>query len=277
MHGLALLISAALALALAPTLLRGLREAGLVRPNYRRRPLPFPFGVLVVLAALAALLVLAPLQRAEDVLHPETGAIVLYVLGVAFLGVLDDTLGQTLAGAPRGWRGHSRALAAGRVSTGVIKAAGTGGLALYATSLLHSQPVGRWLLASAVLALSTHAFNLLDLRPGRTLKALAVLGAALTLAAGTRALYALGLFLGPALVAGLYDLRERSLLGDTGASAFGALAGLWLVLTLSSAGQTVALGLLIAISLFGELRSISALIERLPLLGHLDSLGRPSR
>ncbi|HEX5308227.1 MAG TPA: hypothetical protein VFW38_04030 [Solirubrobacteraceae bacterium] len=277
MHGLALLISAALALLLAPPLLRGMREAGAVRPNYRGRSLPFPFGVLIVLAALAALLVLVPLQRAGDVLHPETGAIALYVFGVAFLGLLDDTLGQTLAGAPRGLRAHGRALAGGRMSTGALKALGTVALALYATSLQHSQPLGRWLLESAVLVLATHAFNLLDLRPGRTLKALAVLGLALTLASGTRALEALGLLLGPALLAGLYDLRERSLLGDTGASAFGALAGLWLVLTLSSVGQAIALALLIAISLFGELRSISALLERLPLLSQLDSLGRPSR
>lgn len=278
MHGVALLISLALALMSAPVLLRGMRDAGLVRENYRGRSLPFPFGVLIVAVALAALIVLAPLQRAaDDVLHPETGAIALYVLGVACLGLLDDALGRTLAGAPRGLRAHARALAAGTVSTGAIKALGTIGLALYATSLLRAQPTGRWLLASAVLVLATHAFNLIDLRPGRTLKALAVLGATLTLAAGARALYTLGLFLGPALVAGAYDLRERALLGDTGASALGALAGLWLVLTLSTAGQALALAVLIAISLFGELRSISALIERLPLLGQLDSLGRPSR
>lgn len=277
MHGLALLTSLALALVLAPALWRGMRDGGLTRPNYRGRALPFPFGVLVVLAAAAALVVLAPLRRAGGALHPETAAVALYVTGVAFLGLLDDALGRRLAGAPRGLRGHGRALASGRLSTGAIKAAGTAGLALYATSLLRSQPPGGWLLASGVLVLATHAFNLIDLRPGRTLKALAVLGAALTVAGGARALYALGLFLGPALVAGAYDLRERALLGDTGASALGALAGLWLVLTLSTAGQAVALGLLIAISLFGELRSISTAIERLPLLGQLDSLGRPSR
>lgn len=275
MHALALLISAAAALALAPPLLKGMRERGLTRRNYRDRELPFPFGVSIALAALLALPPLVALQRAGDVLHPETAAIALYVLGVALLGLLDDTLGQTLAGAPRGWRGHGAALLRGELSSGAIKAVGTVALALYATSSLRSQPVGRWLLASAVLALATHAFNLLDVRPGRTLKALAVLGLALTLASGARALYGLGLFIGPALVAGVYDLRERALLGDTGASATGALAGLWLVLTVSPLGQALALVLLIAIALFGELRSISALIERLPLLGHLDSLGRP--
>ena len=91
-----------------------------------------------------------------------------------------------------------------------------------------------------------------------------------------RPLWALGLFVAPALVAGLFDLRERAMLGDTGANLLGALAGLWLVLTLSGTGQLVALALLLAITVYGELRSISALVERTPGLRQLDSLGRPA-
>jgi UDP-N-acetylmuramyl pentapeptide phosphotransferase/UDP-N-acetylglucosamine-1-phosphate transferase len=65
------------------------------------------------------------------------------------------------------------------------------------------------------------------------------------------------------------------MLGDTGANLLGALAGLWLVLTLSGAGQLIALCLLVAITLYGELRSISGFVERTPGLRALDSLGRP--
>jgi hypothetical protein len=136
---------------------------------------------------------------------------------------------------------------------------------------------GRWLLAAAVLVLATNVFNLLDLRPGRSIKAFVLLGAGLTIGSSDlRPLWALGLFAAPALVAGLYDLRERAMLGDTGANLLGALAGLWLVLTLSGAGQLVALALLAMITLYGELRSISALVERVPVLRELDSWGRPS-
>ena len=86
----------------------------------------------------------------------------------------------------------------------------------------------------------------------------------------------LGLFAGPALVAGFYDLRERAMLGDSGASLLGALAGLWLVLTLSGTGQAIALALLAALTVYGELYSLSALIERTRGLRRLDSWGRPS-
>ena len=103
-----------------------------------------------------------------------------------------------------------------------------------------------------------------------------LLGAGLAIGEGSpRTLWTLGLFVGPALVAGLYDLRERAMLGDTGSNLLGALAGLWLVLSLSAVGQAVALAVLVAITLYGELRSITELVERLPLLRGIDSWGVP--
>jgi hypothetical protein len=52
------------------------------------------------------------------------------------------------------------------------------------------------------------------------------------------------------------------------------MAGIWLVVTLSTAGQAVALGIMALATVYGEFRSISALIERTPGLRLLDSLGR---
>lgn len=275
MHALPFVLASLIAAALAPATLRMLAENGHLRPNYRGERLPFPFGIAIVVAALLALAPVAVLERLDvhAVLHPETFAVVLYVLGVALLGFLDDMLGDEQA---RGWRGHGQAALSRRLSTGALKAGGSAGLALYATSAFDLS-TGHWLLASLVLVLATNVFNLLDLRPGRAVKAFSLLGAGLAL--GTldlRPLWAIGLFAGPALVAGIYDVRERAMLGDTGANLLGALAGLWLVLSLSTAGQIVAAVLLAAITIYGELRSITALVERVPGLRELDSWGRPS-
>ncbi|HSZ13680.1 MAG TPA: hypothetical protein VK790_06560 [Solirubrobacteraceae bacterium] len=286
---------------LAPALLRALAEGGHTRRNYRDRALPFPFGVLTLAAALLALIPLLLVQRlaSTQLLPARLLPICVYALGVLALGLLDDTLGQprrdaseapdgsgapdargavarATPAAPRGWRGHGAATLRGEVSTGMLKAAGSLGLALLAMSRL-SLSNGRWLLATAVLVLATNAFNLLDLRPGRATKAFVLLGVGLAIgSADVRPLWALGLFAAPALVAGAYDLRERAMLGDTGANLLGALAGLWLVLTLSGTGQLVALALLAAITVYGELRSISALVERTPGLRRIDSWGRPT-
>ncbi len=276
MHALPFVLALASAAILAPALLRMLLAGGHTRENYRGRALPFPFGVLVLAAALLALIPLTLLRvlASTDVFHPELAPIALYALGVIALGLLDDTLGAR--SSARGWRGHGGALLRGELSTGVLKAVGSLGLALLATSMLGLSNA-RWLLAAAVLVLATNAFNLLDLRPGRAVKAFALLGLGVGLGSGeARPLWSLGLFAAPALLAGIYDLRERAMLGDTGANLLGALAGLWLVLALSGAGQLVALVLLLALTIYGELRSISEFVERTPGLRHLDSVGRPA-
>jgi UDP-GlcNAc:undecaprenyl-phosphate GlcNAc-1-phosphate transferase len=280
MHSLPFIAALAIAAILAPAVLRALSAGGHTKANYRDRLLPFPFGVLTLAAALIALIPLALLARLASVgiFHPEALPVAVYALGVLALGLIDDTLGEQRAEVPqrRGWRGHGGAALRGELSTGALKAAGSLGLALFAMSYLDLSK-GRWLLAAAVLVLATNAFNLLDLRPGRSTKAFVLLGAGLTIgSAALRQLWTLGLFVAPALIAGLYDLRERSMLGDTGANLLGGLAGLWLVLTLSGTGQLVALAVLLGVTLYGELRSISALIERTPGLRELDSWGRPS-
>ncbi|HEX3909493.1 MAG TPA: hypothetical protein VHW67_02175 [Solirubrobacteraceae bacterium] len=280
MHALPFLLALLSAALLAPALLRMLQEGGHLKANYRERRLAFPFGVLVPAAALVALvpLMLVQVLGSAEVFHPETWPIAVYALGVIALGLIDDTLGEPRAGAPprRGWRGHGAAVARGELSTGALKAVGSLGLALLAMSRLGLSD-GRWLLAAAVLVLATNAFNLLDLRPGRSLKAFVLLGLGLGIGAGSpRQLWSLGLFAAPALLAGLYDLRERAMLGDTGANLLGALAGLWLVLALSDTGQLIALAVLIALTVYGEVRSISGFVERTPGLRHLDSLGRPA-
>jgi UDP-GlcNAc:undecaprenyl-phosphate/decaprenyl-phosphate GlcNAc-1-phosphate transferase len=284
-RALPFLIALLCAAVLARPTLRALSEGGHTRPNYRGRALPCPFGVLILAAATLALAPVLLVERLGHVavLYPRLAPVALYALGVAGLGLIDDALGGApgspgdgAAPGPRGWRGHARALRQGQLSTGALKAGGSFGLALLATDLL-GLPIGRWLLATAVLVLATGALNLLDLRPGRAFKTLVVLAAGVTIGTGeVRVLWTLGLFAGPALVAGAYDLRERAMLGDTGSALLGALAGFWLVLSLGLTGQLIALGALVALTIYGELRSISALVEKVPLLRGLDCLGRPA-
>jgi len=272
-QALPFVFSLLVAVVLVPLVLARLTEAGLTRENYRGRILPVPLGLAIVPIALIALIPVMLLARLTDLdVYPDNlGFAIVFVPGIALLGLIDDVL----SGAGRGWRGHGKDLMRGALSTGVLKAAGTLGLALLVASSLPGSDAD-FLLATAVLVLATNAFNLLDLRPGRSVKAFVLLGIGLTIATqNTQALAGLGLFIAPVLVAGFFDLREKAMLGDAGSNAIGALAGLWLVLTLDTDGQLIALVVLVLVNLFGEFRSISKAIERLPLLRHLDSLGRP--
>ncbi len=86
----------------------------------------------------------------------------------------------------------------------------------------------------------------------------------------------LGLFIGPVLVGAAFTLREQAMLGDTGANLVGALAGISMLVTLGDEARLIALGLVAALTIYGEFRSISATIDRVPPLRQLDSLGRVS-
>jgi UDP-GlcNAc:undecaprenyl-phosphate/decaprenyl-phosphate GlcNAc-1-phosphate transferase len=279
-HALPTLVALAAALLLTPPILRHLQAEGFTRQNYRGVSLPFPGGIAIVAAGVlvvgfwAGFVWIAKLNPFDwGVATPLE-----YPLGVALLGLIDDLL----AGASRGWRGHGRALLGGEFSTGALKALGSLALALYVLQGTASG-VGEYLLAVALLVLTTNLFNLFDLRPGRAAKAFLLLGVLLSLVAwhgrngdvgGPAPLWIIGPLAAPILVVGFYDLRERTMLGDVGANLIGAVAGLWLIYAFDTTGQAIALAIVLAITAYGEFRSLSALIERTPLLRQIDSIGR---
>jgi hypothetical protein len=270
-------LALAISLFLVPAGARGLRDAGLVRENYRGAPLAFPLGAVLATAALVALAPLAFLdERGDlDLLVPELRRWLPYLLGIAFLGFLDDSLGQgQLAAAPRGWRGHWGALRQGSLSTGAIKAIGALALAAYVVSGRGLED-WRYLADVALLILATNLGNLLDLRPGRAEKGLVLLGLGICLGTWTLApVELLGIFVGPVLVGAWLTLGEKAMLGDTGSNLIGAIAGVWLLTSLGADGRLVALAAVVALTIYGELRSLSKTIESVPPLRWLDSLGR---
>jgi UDP-GlcNAc:undecaprenyl-phosphate/decaprenyl-phosphate GlcNAc-1-phosphate transferase len=227
------------------------------RANYRGRPVIFPLGV-VLLAAATLALAAGPSRW------------LLFLCGVGCLGLIDDLAG----GTSRGLRGHGLAVARGELSTGAIKAVGTVALAAYAAAGGDASGPA-YLAGVAVLALAAHLGNLLDTRPGRAEKALGLTAAVVCLSASSLApLQPVAPLIPAVAVCSWFTLRERAMLGDTGASLIGGMMGVLLVTTLSALGIALAFGGLIVISLYGEFRSLSAAIERVPLLDRLDSLGR---
>jgi len=275
---IALAVALGVAGALVPAWIRDMRRVGLVRENWRGRTPAFPAGAVLVASSLVTLAPLALLDdRADlDLLDPDLRRWIVYVLGVALLGLLDDSLGRAgETGSPRGWRGHARAVLAGRFSTGAIKAVGAFALAAYAVSGRGRENLD-YLADLALLLLTTNLFNLLDLRPGRVEKVYFLLTLGLCVGGWTaEPLELLGIFIGPVAVGAWLTLRERAMLGDTGSNLIGALAGVSMLETLGDPVRLIALGIVVALNMYGEFRSITAFVDRVPLLRHLDSLGRP--
>jgi glucosyl-3-phosphoglycerate synthase len=164
---------------------------------------------------------------------------------VMLFGFLDDVFG----GGERGFRQHLRA----RRTTGVLKAVGIPLVGLLRT---------RSLSGALLFALSANFFNQLDTKPGRCLKVY-------LLAAGPlRAPKGLAVLLLP------YDLAERTMLGDAGSNALGAVLGLKSVERFHGFSRWAAIATLAGLNVLGERTSLGALIERTPGLRELDALGR---
>jgi UDP-N-acetylmuramyl pentapeptide phosphotransferase/UDP-N-acetylglucosamine-1-phosphate transferase len=260
-----------------PAGLKGLLRAGHLRVNYRGRELAFPLGAVIVTAALVSLAPLAVLDERGglDLLDPGLRQWIVYLVGIAFLGLLDDSLGMGASpDTPRGWRGHASAVLRGELSTGAVKAVGALALAAYVVTGTGNEWLA-YLADIALLILVTNLFNLLDLRGGRVEKTMLALVLVFCLAGWTLApIELLGVFIGPFLVAAWFTLGERAMLGDTGSNLAGAVVGVMLLTELSETGRLIALVMVLGISLFGEFRSISKTIERFPPLRFIDSIGR---
>ena len=272
-----LVVSALLAIWLLPTWTSDMLRQGLTRENWHGRTVAFPSGALVVSVSVIALVPLAVLNDRADLslLEPDLSRWAAYLLGIALLGLLDDMLGRGSSGdTARGWRGHARAVLSGHLSTGAIKAVGAFGLAAFAVSGLGREWPG-YLADLALLLLTTNLFNLLDLRPGRVEKALVLLLAGICVGAWTIfPLQLLGVFIGPIVVGAALTLRERAMLGDAGANLAGAIAGVALFAALGTDARLVALIIVALLTVYGEFRSISAAIERIPPLRAIDRIGR---
>ncbi len=264
------------------------------RTNHAGRQVSLLEGPALIIATAAG--ALASLAAGTDPRPAQTALVA--SLGPGAAGLVDDLAGDR--SRSKGLRGHLRALAHGELTTGVVKILVLGASGALAADRLHrvrrsaplnwSAPLDRpaasgsrapaaprcraahVALEGAVIAGSANLANLLDLRPGRALKA-CLLAAGVLGIREDRALPG-ALLLGASLALLPADLSGRTMLGDGGANPAGALAGTALVAQSGTRGQLVALAVITGLTLASERVSFTAVIEATPGLRDLDAWGR---
>ncbi|WP_456817255.1 hypothetical protein [Cellulomonas sp. URHB0016] len=254
-------------------------QARWTRTNHRGEPVSMLEGPAVAAGLLVGSVIGASSTRAAAAVGVATAA------GAAF-GIVDD-LAEDADAKRKGLRGHLGAMARGEVTTGGLKVLGIGAGALVAAALAipardrlrGSASCAAYVLdvttSGALIAASANLVNLLDLRPGRALKAATLVAGPLTFGGGAGAGPAAAV-LGAAGAAFDRDLAETDMLGDGGANALGAALGAALVLGASRRVRLVALGLVVGLTVASEKVSFTRVIERTPVLRELDALGRRS-
>ncbi|AEV87232.1 hypothetical protein ACWT_6218 [Actinoplanes sp. SE50] len=247
------------------------QAAGLRRTNFH--------GRTVTLAGGPALAAGATIGAASGAATGRLTAAVVAAGAVSgAVGLYDDIVGnrpeQTTA---KGFAGHLGALREGRVTSGLVKIGGVGAAGLVASALIGSRRDGAFgrgvdvLLGAGVIAGTANLLNLLDLRPGRAIKAGMILGA--PLAVGRHAAITAGT-LGASAALLPADLNEEIMLGDSGANALGALLGVAYTARTGTFGRLAALAALASLTAASERVSFTKVIQDTPWLRSLDDLGR---
>jgi hypothetical protein len=203
--------------------------------------------------------------------------------GAVAFGSYDDLAGN---GVSKGFRGHLGALRAGELTTGAVKLAGIGATSL-AAALIAQQPSdadrpGRAtsaplaatdvLINAGLVAGGANLLNLFDLRPGRAIKVALLAGG--LLAPWQRGRESAAGSFGAAAALLPDDLDERSMLGDGGANALGAMLGAAAAITLPRTARLGALAVIVGLTAASEKVSFTKVIDRTPPLRRLDMLGR---
>lgn len=288
------------------------------RTNFHGVTVSLRGGVAMAGAAVASAAVASALS---DQPRAALGGVVAS-LGGGLAGYIDDVDQGAHDGGKvaKGLKGHLGALAHGQVTTGVIKIAGIGASALAASALVGSKAtsvggkVADLALNTVLIAGTANLANLLDLRPGRALKATVLVaaplsyfscaaaktpasGASVTSATASVASGASGAAsakpVSPASTSGasaqrllasglnaaaitalVEDLQETTMLGDTGANAAGALLGTSLA---ANDSWKLRLGTtlgVVGLILASEKVSFSKVIAANPALNWLDQLWR---
>ena len=275
------------------------------RTNFHGVTVSLRGGVAMAGAAVASAAVASALS---DQPRAALGGVVAS-LGGGLAGYIDDVDQGAHDGGKvaKGLKGHLGALAHGQVTTGVIKITGIGASALAESALVGYTPTSvsgkaaGLALNTVLIAGTANLANLLDLRPGRALKATVLVATPLsyfscaaakpeasgasgapsakpvspasTSGASAQRLLASGLN-AAAITALVEDLQETTMLGDTGANAAGALLGTSLAANDSwklRLGTTLGVvGLILA----SEKVSFSKVIAANPALNWLDQLWR---
>jgi hypothetical protein len=234
------------------------------RQNYRKRTVDLLGGPA---AATGALVAVAG-ARSAGLPAGQVAALAAALGSSAALGCYDDLAGVTHA---RGLHGHLAALRRGELTTGIVKMAGLTAAGALA-ALARGRPAAR-LMDAALIAGTANLVNLLDLRPGRALKVVAIAGVPLALGRDAGAAGAVGaVATASALLPG--DLGERHMLGDCGANALGALVGWALAVRSGLPVRALAVTTVVGLTLLSERVSFSAVIDEHPALAAVDRWGR---
>jgi UDP-GlcNAc:undecaprenyl-phosphate/decaprenyl-phosphate GlcNAc-1-phosphate transferase len=233
--------------------------------NHRGVQVPAILGLALGGFAAASVAAVALLDRIDRAGWIATAALAL----VLAAGLVDDLLPS----GPRGIREHLRALAAGRVSTGIVELVVVAGAAAVTVAAVPGRTGLARVAGALLIAASANVCNGLDVRPGRAIKFFLPVALVVLATPWPAQPFLPGVALG-ALLLLPWDAGERAMLGDAGANLLGFTAGLGLFHLVHGWALLAAALLAVALNVLADTVTLTRLIEIVPPLRWYDAMGR---
>ena len=252
---------------------------GVVTRNYLGLEVVQSFGLLISIHYAFFLFVLffyeqLNLSWLSLNIQRSIGELPMFLLGlgtITLIGWVDDKFGSDEV---KGFRGHLLAFFVDhKLTTGFLKAV-IGSLVAFICMYKLSETNFQWLVYAGLVIFSIHVFNLLDMRPGRTIKCFWFL-TLLLIPFYTFSQFLVYVF--PALISTMlifpYERKYLTMLGDAGSNVLGFIFGYALVQAGDTLLNVAILLCFVFISLLAEKVSLSHYIQKTPWLAKVDNWG----
>ena len=198
-------------------------------------------------------------------------AIIIGTLGSSFTGYIDDNSKDL----PKGIKNHVYSLLKGNITAGSIKAF-IGIITSFIICFILDYKGLNFLINMLIISFMQNFINLLDLRPGRSIKAfIIILLIDIPFIIQNPALLAINAGITISLLFYIkYELSEVCMMGDTGSNLLGIMLGISTSMTGNIYYRIITLSFLFISLVYAEKKSISDLINKKFILRYLDDLGR---
>ncbi|NLN41443.1 MAG: hypothetical protein GX160_05555 [Clostridiales bacterium] len=262
---ISIVIASVLTWYIKPRLIEILRENNMVATNYSGRVVINGAGLIFFIPCILSVFSLWSLVDLDSMV-----VYIVILLSMTLVGYIDDSLGSSTT---KGLKGHIKGMISGRISTGIIKLIVALIIGIVISAVFFSSLLD--IVFHAILfCLCVNFINLLDLRPGRSIKGFFIFTLFISLASGLKNFWMLLPIYSSLAVYIKDEMKEVYMLGDTGANLLGGVLGIFTLKAAYPGVKYLLFIILLFLHILAEFKSFSRIIDSMPLLKYLDSFGQ---
>ncbi|MFY9177697.1 MAG: hypothetical protein WBI74_06945 [Caldicoprobacterales bacterium] len=265
LHLISIITALVLTLYIKPRLIETLYKKNMIVTNYSGRDVINGAGLIFFIPCMLSALTLWKLIGLDNIF-----IYIILLLSMTLIGYIDDSLETSTS---KGFKGHIKSMMSGELSTGIIKLIVSVIIGTLISAVYYSNVIDI-ALNTILFCLCVNFINLLDLRPGRGIKGFILFTLFISVSSGLRSIWILLPIYSSLTIYTRGEMEEIYMLGDTGANLLGGVLGFYILKAAYPGVKYALFIILIFLHIIAEFKSLSNIIDSIPLLKYMDSFGQ---